>query len=100
MQLYGTIILSEFSKANPACRAHVAAWQREVEEAEWAGPKQLKERFVTAQLSKGGGVVFRLLRGLYMLGTKVRFDRGVVVVERAWTNGQGEGETVHTGKKT
>lgn len=88
MQLYGTIILRDFAAKYPDSRGHMAAWEREIEEAAWRGPKQLQERFISAQVSKNGGVVFRLLRGLYMLGTKVKFDKGILIVESAWTDEQ------------
>lgn len=88
MQLYGTIILRDFAAKHPDSRAHIAAWEREIAEATWPSPRQLQERFVSAQVSKGGGVVFRLLRGLYKLGTKVRFDKGILIVESAWADDQ------------
>ena len=88
MQLYGTIILRYFAAKHPDSRAHIAAWEREIEEAAWASPRQMQERFVSAQVSKSGGVVFRLLRGLYKLGTRVKFDKGILIVESAWADDQ------------
>lgn len=88
MQLYGTIILRDFAAKYPDSRGHMAAWEREIEDASWTSPRQLQERFINAPVSKNGGVVFRLLRGLYMLGTKVKFDKGIIIVESAWTNEQ------------
>ena len=88
MQLYGTNILRDFAAKYPDSRGHMAAWELEIEEADWSSPRQLQERFISAKISKSGGVVFRLLRGLYMLGTKVRFDKGILVVESAWADGQ------------
>lgn len=88
MQLYGTNILRDFAAKYPDSRGHMAAWELEIEDAAWTSPRQLQERFISAQISKSGGVVFRLLRGLYMLGTKVRFDKGILIVESAWADGQ------------
>lgn len=92
MHLYGLIILREFAAAHPQCRGAAAAWEQEVREAEWATARPLQERHTTAQFSAGGGVVFDLLveqhAGLYLIGTKVRYDKGIVVVERAWLGGQ------------
>ena len=47
----------------------------------------------------GGRVVFRLLKGLYMLDTKVKFDRGVVLVEKAWVDGQPAKAATRASKK-
>lgn len=99
MQLYGTIILDEFAAAHPDCRGYVAAWRMEVETVTWTTPRQLQERHFTAQIAKGGRVVFRLLKGLYMLDTKVRFDRGIVLVENAWVDGQPAKAATRTSKK-
>lgn len=99
MQLYGTIILNEFAAANPACRGCVAAWRLEVETVTWTTPRQMQERHLTAQIAKGGRVVFRLLKGLYLLDTKVMFDRGIVLVENAWVDGQPAKAATRTSKK-
>lgn len=88
MQLYGTIILRDLVTRHAECRALLAAWQYEVEEATWASARQLQERYVNSQVSKGGAVVFQLLRGLYWLATKVKFDRGIVIVEQAWADSE------------
>lgn len=99
MQLYGTIILSQFAAQYPDCRGQVAAWQLEVEEASWRNPQQLQERFATAQVSSGGQVVFRLLRGLYLLGTRVKYDMGIVIVQNAWADGHPEKAPGHKTSK-
>lgn len=99
MQLYGIIILNEFAAAHPDCRGHVAAWQGEVEAANWANLRQLQERYITAQVAKGGRVVFRLLQGLYMLDTKVRCDKGIVFVQDAWVDGQPAKAAARSSKK-
>lgn len=92
MHLYGLIILREFAAAHPKCRGAAAAWEQEVQEAEWASARPLQERHATAQIGSDGRVVFDLLvgpqAGLYLLGTKVRYDKGIVLVERAWLGGQ------------
>lgn len=88
MQLHGIILLNEFAAKNPDCRGHVAAWRGEVEAASWTSLSQVQERYLTAQISKGERVIFRLLRGLYMVDTKVRCDKGIVLVQDAWVDGQ------------
>jgi len=99
MQLYGTIILDDFATAHPGCRGCVAAWRMEVETVTWTTPRHMQERHLTAQVAKGGRVVFRLLKGLYMLDTKVMFDRGIVLVENAWVDGQPAKAATRTSKK-
>lgn len=88
MQLYGLIILQEFATAHPECRGAAAAWVLEVNDASWTTAGQMQKRYSTAQVTKDGRVVFNLHLGLYLLGAKVRYDKGIVLVERAWVDGQ------------
>jgi mRNA-degrading endonuclease HigB of HigAB toxin-antitoxin module len=88
VQLYGLIVLQAFANAHPDCRGAVAAWILEVNDARWTAAQQVQERYSTAQITSNGRVVFDLLYGKYLLGTKVRFDKGIVLVERAWVDGQ------------
>ncbi|CAN7768316.1 type II toxin-antitoxin system HigB family toxin [Variovorax sp. LjRoot84] len=99
MQLYGVVILNEFAAAHPECRGHVAAWRGEVEAATWTNLRQLQERYITAQIAKSGRVVFRLLQGLYMVDTKVRCDKGIVLVQNAWVDGQTAKAATRSSKK-
>ncbi|HWT19230.1 MAG TPA: hypothetical protein VN280_09970 [Variovorax sp.] len=103
MHLYGLIILREFAAAHPQCRGAAAAWEQEVKEAEWTTARPLQERHATAQIGSDGQVVFDLLvgpqAGLYLLGTKVRYDKGIVLVERAWLGGQPPKAATRASKK-
>ena len=100
MQLYGLIILQQFATAHPECRGAAAAWLLEVNEGAWTTAQQVQERYRTAQVSKAGGVVFDLVLGVYLLGTKVRYDKGIVLVERAWVDGQPAKVATRASKKS
>jgi len=88
MQLYGLITLQNFATANPDCRGATAAWVLEVRDASWTTAGQILKHYNTAQVAEDGRVVFNLHLGLYLLGAKVRYDKGIVLVERAWVDGQ------------
>lgn len=90
MQLIGILRLDALFTQHPECRGLVTAWRREVEAAEWTSLRQVRERYATATVANDGTVVFRLLQGLYQLATLVRLDKGIVVVERAWSTASGQ----------
>lgn len=90
MQLIGTLRLDALCTQHPECRGLVAAWRHEVEAAEWTSLRQVRERYATATVANDGTVVFRLLQGLCQLATLVRLDKGIVVVERAWSTASGQ----------
>lgn len=90
MQLIGILRLDALCAQHPECQGLVAAWRREVEAAEWTSLRQVRERYATATVANDGTVVFRLLQGLYQLATLVRLDKGIVVVEQAWSTASGQ----------
>jgi len=87
MHLYGVIILDDLAATHPECRGHLAAWRHEIEDAHWTSMKHLQERHVSAQVTQGDRVVFRLL-GICMIDTSVRCELGIVLVRDAWVDGQ------------
>lgn len=93
MQLFGKLVLSEFSDAFPESIGQVTAWRHEVEEANWSSLRQVQERYRNARVSKGGRVVFSLRKGLYLLDTSVRCDKGIVLVREARVEIATEGRT-------
>lgn len=90
MQLIGILRLDALCTQHPECRGLVTAWRHEVEAAEWTSLRQVRERYASATVANDGTVVFRLLQGLYQLATLVRLDKGIVVVERAWSTAAGQ----------
>jgi len=90
MQLIGILRLDALCTQHPECRGLVTAWRHEVEGAEWTSLRQVRELYVTAAVANDGTVVFRLLQGLYQLATLVRLDKGIVVVEKAWSTASGQ----------
>lgn len=88
MQVYGILLLQDFATAHPECRGAVAAWILEAREAVWTTAREVQERYTRAKVSAGGRVVFDLHLGLYLICALLKYDKGIVLVERAWFNGQ------------
>ena len=99
MHLYGILIVQRFATAHPACRSAAYAWILEAKEGAWSSEQHVQERYRTAQVGKNGRVVFDLLTGIYMLATRVMYDKGILVVERAWVDGQPAKAAARASKK-
>lgn len=93
MQIFNKPLLSTFKEKNEESVVPLDAWQLEAEEAEWSGPKEVKKLYCGATLSPNR-IVFSLARGLYRLAVKVKYERGIVLVERVWTDAQAHRATV------
>jgi mRNA interferase HigB len=83
MHLYQKPLLSAFTEKHPDSRLPIDCWQLEAEEARWAGPKDVKTRYKTADLSPNR-IIFDLGRGRYRLQVAVRYERGILLVEDVW----------------
>ena len=93
MHIFNKPMLSKFKEANEESVVPLDVWELEAEEAEWSGPKQVKKLYCGATLSPNR-IVFSLARGLYRLAVKVRYERGIVLVERVWADAQAHRSTV------
>lgn len=84
MIVLGKLILVSFKQKHAASCAPLDAWEAEAEEAAWANPKQVKERYRGVDLSPNR-IVFSLTQGLYKLAVKTKFEKGILLIERVWT---------------
>jgi len=84
MELLGRYRLNAFAKLFPRCREPFRAFACEVQEATWTGHVEIRDRYRSAQVGANGHVVFGFVEGLYLVETQIRFDKGLMTVERAW----------------
>ena len=92
MRLFGKLILTSFKKENVDSRIPLDAWYLEAEEAEWSGPKQVKERYQSAVLSPNR-IIFSLKEGLIKLAVKARYEKGVLLIEDVWAEPKAQKRT-------
>ena len=84
MQLYNLIALHAFAQEHADSRVPLAAWQIEAEEAEWTGPKQVRERYTNAVVSSNR-ILFSLT-GFCKLDVKAKFEKGILLIEKVWAD--------------
>ena len=86
MRLLGQPLLEKFKLRVPDSRGALDAWQKEVVEADWKMPQDIKNRYRSADFLAGNRVIFNIKGNSYRLVVKVRYQNGLVVVEWVGTH--------------
>lgn len=86
MRLLGVPLLEKFKLRVPDARGALDAWQKEVVEADWKTPQDIKNRYRSADFLAGNRVIFNIRGNSYRLVVKVRYQNGLVVVEWVGTH--------------
>ena len=71
------------------------AWHREARRATWSCPQDIKQRYASASVLKGGRVVFNLCGNRYRLIVRINFSHQIVYVRFVGT--QAEYDTIDAG---
>lgn len=88
MKLLGKNHLADIGRRHPDIRSALAAWEREVEEASWMTPAELKARYPKASFVGKDNVIFDIRGGNYRLQARVNFVTAVVIVVRVGTHAE------------
>jgi mRNA interferase HigB len=88
MRLVGKEPLPQFAKEHADIRGPLHAWIFEVEEANWAGPADVKARYPTASFLSDNRVIFNIKGNTYRIETKVSYEITVVLVRRVGTHAE------------
>ena len=67
-------------------KAALEAWHAEAKSADWSSPADVKARYGTASILKGGRVVFNICGNKYRLIAAIHYDRGKVYVRHMLTH--------------
>jgi len=81
--------LREFWESSPKyddVRAALESWHKEVTEADWENPQQVKLQFRHASILKDSRVVFNIKGNNYRLVTKINYSYRVVYVRFVGTH--------------
>jgi mRNA interferase HigB len=88
MRLLGRPVLATVKKAHSDARGPLDAWEAEVESAQGESPQDIRERYRSADFLEKGRGIFNLKGNRYRLVVQVRFQNGLVVVERIGTHAE------------
>lgn len=88
MRLVGLLLLEEFAGRHGDVRPQIDAWVREVEDASWRSPQDIKARYASASFLSDNRVIFNLKGNSYRLEVKVSYESQVVLIKRIGTHAE------------
>lgn len=78
----------ESSSGRSDARRALEAWHREARRATWRSPQEIKQRYATASVLKGGRVVFNICGNRYRLVVRINFGQQVAYVRFVGTHAE------------
>ena len=81
MRILGLLFLDDFKKSHADARGPLDAWRREVEEAEWQSPQDIKQRYRSADFLGDNRVIFNIKGNKYRVVVDVKFQFFVVYIK-------------------
>jgi mRNA interferase HigB len=88
MRIVGRELLAQFEKQHADIRGPLSAWTLEAEEANWAGPAEIKARYPSASFLSDNRVIFNIKGNTYRIETKVSYEIAVVLIKRIGTHAE------------
>ena len=90
MRILSKKTLRQFWELHRGAEPPLLAWYREVEQADWATPAQVLERFPRASIVGTDRVVFRISGGSYRLVARVFYPGRIVYIRFVGTHDEYE----------
>lgn len=78
----------EGSSGRSDARRALEAWHREARRATWRSPQEIKQRYATASVLKGGRVVFNICGNRYRLVVRINFGQQIAYVRFVGTHAE------------
>ena len=78
--------LREHWEARPASEEQLRAWYAEAKAASWSSPAEVKAKYRSASILKGGRVVFNICGNKYRLVVRINYDYHVVFIRFVGTH--------------
>lgn len=91
MKVFNRSLLNDFMERHVDIRGPLESWIAELEEATWATPVELKERYPSASIIDGHTVVFNIKGNRYRVAVTIDYQEGIVVADRIGTHDEYDG---------
>jgi mRNA interferase HigB len=78
----------EDSSGRSDAKRALEAWHRETRRATWRSPPEIKRRYATASVLKGGRVVFNICGNRYRLVVRINFGQQIAYVRFVGTHAE------------
>ncbi|WP_304956586.1 type II toxin-antitoxin system HigB family toxin [endosymbiont of Lamellibrachia barhami] len=76
----------KFTRKHASAKSALDAWFSETELSEWNTSQDIKDRYCSASFLADNRVIFNIKGNNYRLVVKVRYQKGIVVVEWVGTH--------------
>ncbi len=86
MNIIGKEKIYEFKRAHPDAATQIDSWLAEVEEANWAAPSDVKNRYVKASILPDNQVVFNIRGNRYRLLVQISYKNKIVLIKKVGTH--------------
>ena len=88
MRIIAKRALREFWSRHPDAEEPLLAWYREVKQADWQMPAQLKERYPSASIVGDNRVIFNIKGNHYRLVVRINYPHRVVYIRFVGTHAE------------
>ena len=88
MRIFSRKTLREFWERHPESEQSLLAWHREVQQADWATPAHVTERFPNASIIANNRVVFRIKGNAYRLVVEIFYGGRIVYIRFVGTHAE------------
>jgi mRNA interferase HigB len=69
-------------------RAPLESWYQEAKQAKWSSPTEIKAKYRSASILKGGRVIFNIAGNKYRLVVAINFDTQIIYIRFIGTHKQ------------
>jgi mRNA interferase HigB len=88
MRVIARKTLRDFYEQHAASKTPLEAWFHEAVAADWQGPKEIKNRYPSADILPGNRVVFNIKGNTYRLIVKIHYNTGIVFIRFVGTHAE------------
>lgn len=88
MRVLSKSTLKHFWTNHKDCEEQLKSWYKEATQAQWKGPKDIKNGYPSASILPENRVVFNIKGNHYRLVVKINYDYGLVWIRFIGTHGQ------------
>lgn len=88
MKVVGKTILEDFIKKHSRAKSPLSAWLQDAEDSTWKTPKDIKNRYNSADFLSDNRVIFNIGGNNFRLVVIVRYQNGIVMIDRIGTHAQ------------
>ena len=82
MHLIGRGVLNEFKKKYVDSKPHIDSWEKEVEEAQWSTPHDVKKRYPKVSILTKKRAIFNINGNKYRLCVIIDYASKIVLIKK------------------